>query len=122
MESTYYQNIYDYIDPTLPENWQRIVLYAAFRDESCEIKYYVKTDKYIDCFILTDDHKNLLQIMRSLYQTISDERNNFDTNEKWKLITVIIESDGTVNSYFDYSDDFWQNPKFMDQWTHSYLI
>ena len=64
-----YEKLYRAIYPTLPADWQRVVIRAAFGDGNSSIKYYVQQHdgEYCDCFELVTDQAAVLEsIAKSL--------------------------------------------------------
>lgn len=37
-----YENLFRTIYPTLPEGWRKVVIHAAFMEDSCNLKYYIE--------------------------------------------------------------------------------
>ena len=118
-----YENLFRTIFPTLPDGWRKVVIHAAFIDESCTLKYYIKQSNgtYCDCFSIDFDQIKILEIIASLHHTISSVRNSLNKKSKWNAITVVIQADGTFNADFDYDEVNWNSAKSIRQWTHKYL-
>ena len=47
-----YENLFQTIYPTLPNGWQKVIIHAAFIEDCCSLKYYIKQadGTYCDCF------------------------------------------------------------------------
>ena len=66
-----FQKIYELLEPTLPENWQKIVMYTEYDDDSYTMKYFVKytAGNIVDCY----DLKNTtLEQLRNVFSAIDD--------------------------------------------------
>ena len=117
-----YENLYRAIYPSLPVNWQRVVIRAAFGDGSSSIKYYVQQDgKYCDCFDLVSDQSAILEIIANVHYTIATTRDNLAIKNRWNAITVVIEADGTFRSDFDYDEKDWVSNETLNEWEGKYL-
>lgn len=125
MTESIFQIIYNIIEPTLPNNWERVVLFSAFTPGSSETKYFVKKyneEGYLDCFALMEDGQDIFPVLFEIYTAISKEREtNINDNQKWTVMIITIEADGNFESVFDYSDDYKNNEAYKDQWAKKYL-
>jgi len=124
MTDSFFQKVYDIIQPTLPEEWEKIVLYAAFMQESCEIKYFVKEfakTKFRDCFEIVDNHIFLFGILSDLQNIISAERSTIEKEDQWKFATITIDSEGNFETFYDYSENFWTDLNYGNIWSRKYL-
>lgn len=119
-----YEKLYRAIYPTLPADWQRVVIRAAFRDGSSSIKYYVQqhSGEYCDCFELVTDQATVLEIIANLHYSIAATRNSLTDKNRWNAITVAIEADGSFHSDFDYTEQDWGAVDTINEWERKYLI
>ena len=64
-----YENLFRTIYPTLPDGWQKVIIHAAFIDDSCSLKYYIKQGDgaYCDCFGIDYDQIKILEVIASLH-------------------------------------------------------
>ena len=118
-----YENLFQTIYPTLPNGWQKVIIHAAFIEDCCSLKYYIKQadGTYCDCFDIDYDQIKILEIIANLHHAISSVRNSLNNKVKWNAITVVIEADGTFNSDFDYADVNWNSAESIRQWANKYL-
>lgn len=118
-----YENLFRTIYPTLPDGWQKVIIHAAFIDDSCSLKYYIKQGDgaYCDCFGIDYDQIKILEVIASLHHAISSVRNSLNKKTKWNAITVVIKADGTFNSDFDYAEVDWNSAESTKQWAEKYL-
>lgn len=117
-----YENLYRAVYPSLPDNWQRVIIRAAFGDDSSSIKYYVLQDgKYCDCFELVSDQSAILEIIANIHYTIATTRDNLAIKNRWNAITVVIEADGSFHSDFDYAEKDWVSNETLNEWEGKYL-
>lgn len=119
-----YEKLYRAIYPTLPADWQRVVIRAAFGDGNSSIKYYVQQHdgEYCDCFELVTDQAAVLEIIANLHFSIAATRNSLAEKNRWSAITVSIESDGSFHSDFDYNEKDWTAVETVNEWERKYLI
>lgn len=118
-----YENLFRTIYPTLPEGWRKIVIHAAFLENSCKLKYYIQQadGAYCDCFGINYDQRKILEIIANLHRAIAVVRDSLNEKAKWNAITVVIEADGTFNSDFDYDAVDWNSAENIKQWADKYL-
>lgn len=123
MTENFCRDLYDIIYPTLPKEWDKLVVYAVFLNETYEIKYYVRenTRTFIDCFELDIDGQVLLNIIGSIYCLLSDIRRKNDEQEKWYGITVVINSTGDFTVNYEYSEKNTNSDEYYEKWRNIYL-
>lgn len=118
-----YENLFRTIYPTLQDGWRKVVIHAAFIEDSCMLKYHIKQadGTYCDCFCIDYDQRKILEIIANLHRAIAVVRDSLNEKAKWNAITVVIEADGTFNSDFDYDAVDWNSAESIKQWTDKYL-
>lgn len=124
MDDKLFQNIFDRIQPVIPESWEKLVFYAAYFNGSYTMKFYVDcgNGKYHDCFHIAGvDRIQLIKLFMNLDKELSEERNKLEISSRWNVFTMTVCADGTMKSDFDYteiSDDFTAYEK---EWKYHYL-
>lgn len=105
MDESIYQDIYDIIANTLPDEWKKVVLYMNYSEGSYSIKYYVKNkfNQYKDCYSLEGVSKTgLIKIFIEINKIIAPERNVLSEKDKWSVMTLTIEKTGSFNVEYEY--------------------
>lgn len=121
-----FQKIYELLEPTLPENWQKIVMYMEYDDDSYTMKYFVKytAGNIVDCY----DLKNTtLEQLRNVFSAIDDlvSEKREELKEKWQIATIIINN--TINNTgkfrcdFTYLDEDQNIEEYYQKWKKQYL-
>lgn len=118
MNNALFQNVFDILQKGLPDEWDKVILYAMYDDNSYSIKYYVSSGKgkYTDCFNLGIMTKaQLIKQFMEIDKVISSERKTLSEKEKWTSLTMTIESNGKFLTKFDYS--FIEDPiEYEQKW------
>ena len=117
-----FQKIYELLEPTLPENWQKIVMYMEYDDDSYTMKYFVKyaAGNIVDCY----DLKNTsLEQLRDVFSAIDDlvYEKREELKEKWQVATIIINSTGKFRCDFTYLDEDQNIEEYYQTWKKQYL-
>lgn len=123
MTGNFCQDLYDIIYPTLPKEWDKLVVYAVFLNETYGIKYYVRenTKTFIDCFELDIDGQVLLNIIGSIYYLLSDIRRKNYEHKKWYGITAVINSTGDFTVDYEYFEKNINSDEYYEKWRNIYL-
>ena len=119
-----FQNIYDIIEPSLPESWEKIVLFSAFKEQVCEIIYYVNKQQsydYQDCFSLGLSKEEIFSIVDLLNKEIATARDRNVEGEKWNTIIMSIKRDGTFIVNYDYDELSIENGLISNTTLRKYL-
>ncbi len=118
-----YENVFRAMYPSLPDGWQKIILHAAFVDDSCHMKYYVKQqdEEYYSCFELGCEERMILEVIANIHQEIAFIRNQLTGKNKWNAITITIHADGSFRSEYDYSNLVWDSSDSELRWKEQYL-
>ena len=122
MTEIVYERLYKVVVPTLPNAWTKIIIYAAFVKDSCDIKYYVKVNdgSVYDCFQLQINPKQIFDILAQIHHELAIARNPLSPDKRWNGVTIVIENDGAFHADFDY-DELTLNAGVNEQWTQKYL-
>lgn len=123
MNDILFQQVFDILQPILPNEWKKIIFYVAYFTGSYSMKYYTydKTGKYIDCFNQKNTNRGqLLKSFMTIDTVIKNERDQL--KNKWNIMTVVITSDGKMKADFEYKDITENSIEFEEQWKKKYLI
>lgn len=115
-----YENLFQIIQPSLPEDWEKLIVRAFFVEVSCHIKYYIKQNngQVCDCFSLNYSQRQILQIIANIHQEVASVRARLTGKNRWNALTVMISRDGSFHADFDYSETTWNTDK---EWLERYL-
>ena len=113
-----YQNLFDIVRPSLPEYWDKVVLYFALMPDTYETMYFVRLNnmEYLDCFHLEQDREELLLRLSALYKEVKDIN-----NKECSVITVVIYADGEVHADFDYTRITDNYDSYFESWMKKYI-
>lgn len=123
MPDVSYQKLIDFVLPSLPDNWTKLIVYVSFMQETCDLKYYVrdKSNRYLDCIQLSTDYSVLLNILSKIHHEIAEMRNQLPENDRWDFMTLCVEDNGSFQTYYDYLDDSESIDMYNDKWRKRYL-
>lgn len=123
MNEELFQAIFDELQNYMPKKWEKVVLYVEYSAGSYSMKYFTKTDgKFVDCFSLKEvSRTHLIQLFMNLDKKISAERNKLDENNKWTVMTMIVDSEGGFTTEFDYSDLTENTIEYQKAWQEKFL-
>lgn len=123
MPDVSYQKLIDYVLPSLPDSWTRLIVYVSFMEETCDLKYFVRdnSNRYIDCFQLNTEYSALLNILAKIHDESAGIRNQLPEKERWDTMTLCVEDDGSFQTYYDYFDDSESIDTYYDKWKRRYL-
>lgn len=124
MNNDLYQNIFDVLVDVLPSDWNKVAFMAGYTKGSYSMKYYVKTENgdYLDCFEIGNiDNIQILELFMKLDKIISQERSSLK-EEKWNVISMVVDSTGKMKTDFDYSDISENMIEYENQWKQKYLV
>lgn len=118
-----FQDIFDELQNYLPMEWEKVVLYVEYSVGSYSMKYYTKVNgTFVDCFNLQNVSKaNLIKLFMNLDKKISVERNELEENNKWSVMTMIVDSEGGFTTDFDYSDLTENTIEYQRYWREKYI-
>lgn len=124
MDNNVFQNIFDILQPVLPEGWKKMVLYVGYTAGSYTMKYYTSDNKgvYTDCFSQQGVNKaQLIKLFMSIDKVVGTERKRLDEKSKWSVMTMIVCSDGTMKTEFDYSNIGDNAISYEQSWKEKYI-
>src|SRR5574344_140035 len=105
MDNTLYQKIGSELVNVLPDNWEKVCLYAQVTEKSYEFFFHVKVDgEYIQCFNLEKTYnitrKELREVFKKLYDTLLGDQKE----KNWYVLTYILEKSGKFTTEYEYND------------------
>ena len=121
MNSNIYQIILDNILSLEMKQWDKIVFYSQYDEDSYEMKFYVKQNgMYTDCFSLGFSVDIFIEIDKELAKSRSEfEKENEDI---WKVMTIVFNSDFKFKTFYDYSYVSDDVISYKRAWKKKYLI
>ena len=125
MSNDVLQKIFDTIEPVLPEDWKKMILFIGYTAGSYTMKYYTSdnTGKYTDCFSLEGVNRSqLTKVFMGINKILKTERDKLDEKNKWSVMTMIVSSDGKMRAEFDYSDISENAIAYERKWKEKYQI
>lgn len=124
MNNEVFQNIFDLIQPLLPNKWSKMILFAGYTAGSYTMKYYTADEKgeYTDCFSQSGVNKTqLIKLFMSLDKVLCGERKKLDDKNRWTVLTMTVSNDGTMKTEFDYSDISENAIAYEQAWKEKYI-
>lgn len=124
MNNEIFQNIFDIIQPTLPNSWKKMVLFVGYTAGSYTMKYYTADEKgeYIDCFSQKEINKvQLIKLFMRIDRVVGPERKKLDEQNKWSVLTMTVTNDGNMKTEFDYADISENVIAYERNWKEKYI-
>lgn len=124
MDNSIFQNVFDVIQPMLPEVWEKVVLFVGYTEGSYSMKYYIfdKADNYVDCFSQKDlTRAQLIKSFMNINKVLKVQRSELDDKDRWSVMTMIVYSDGSMITDFDYTDISENLIEYQEYWEKKYL-
>ena len=95
--------LFDLIQDYLPEDWEKVVYWALYTDNSYTMKYFVKVnDKYIDCFDLYSEDI-LFKLFKNLNNIIQECKNK-NSKENWTSLILSVDTNGKFKTDYGYEN------------------
>ena len=122
-ENNIFQNVFDLIQDYLPDGWKKTVLFVGYTKGSYSMKFYAKTNsKYIDCFSFAGVSKaDLIKLFMKIDKVLKAERDKLTGKDKWTVFTMLVDSTGTMKTFFDYDDHSDDMIEYEKKWKKKYL-
>ena len=104
------RKVYDALKPLLPapEKWQRVIFRADYAEGSYGMKYYVEMEdgKVVDCFSFPDlSASTVTDVFIDINDSILSEcRNRLPEEDRWSVIIITINRDGSSQVELEYVD------------------
>ena len=124
MDNKILQNVFDLIQPLLPDKWNKVILYVGYTSGSYSMKFYIGDEKtnYTDCFSLKSIGKaQLIKLFMSIDKIIAQERNKLEEKDKWSVLTLTVDKNGKMKADFDYTDISENSIEYERKWKDKYL-
>lgn len=123
MENSLFQSVFDLIQDYLPDNWEKMVLFAGYTTGSYSMKFYSKqNEKFVDCFSFDGVTKSdLIKLFMKIDKLLKAERNRLSGKDKWTVFTMSIDNKGAMKTYFDYQDHSEDMIAFEKEWKKKFL-
>lgn len=122
MNNQIFQSVFDILQESLAEQWDKIVLYVIYLDGSYSMKYYIKEgEKYKDCYSLAYlEESQIEDVFMDIDDILREERNQL--SDKWSVMTAVFDARGKFQVYYDYEDISESMISFIEEWEKKYLI
>lgn len=125
MNDMLFQKIFDKIADVLPQEWSKTVFYAAYMENGYSMKFYVcGSDKeYRSCYDLDEVSDNrLTELFIDINKDIQAVREGLSGKEKWNILTLNVNREGSFKADFDYSNIDENFISYEYGWKERYLI
>lgn len=124
MNGKMFQDVFDLLQDFLPQNWTEMVLFAGYTKGSYSMKYYCKIGNaaFIDCFHIGGvSRADLLKLFINMDKILSKERTLLDEENRWTVLTMIVDNEGKMRTEFDYNDHSEDMLAYEKEWKKKYL-
>lgn len=124
MNNEIFQNVFDLIQPLLPNNWKKMMLFVGYTAGSYTMKYYTSNEKgeFIDCFSQKGINKSqLIKLFMNIDKVLSAERKKLDDKNRWTVLTMSVACDGAMKTEFDYADISENAIAYEQNWKEKYI-
>lgn len=120
MKDSIYQEIYNVIEPLLPKDWEKLILYIEYGMASYNMSFYVgRKNNMVKCYNLPDlTEKEILEAYAQIDKIIAPERKG--ELEKWTNLTMVVEDDG-FHVDLDYTDLSQGSYDYKKKWKRKYI-
>lgn len=125
MNNEIFQKVFDLIQPCLPADWKKMVLYVGYTEGSYSMKFYTSDENgnYTDCFSQKGANKvKLIQLFMSIDKVLAPERKTLEDKNRWSVMTMIVDSKGVMKSEFDYADIRENTIAYERSWKEKYIM
>ena len=124
MDSEIFQKIYDALEDFLPVKWSKVIFRADYTEGSYGMKYYAAGDdgKFIDCYSLPNvSSTQIIKAFIEINKVLSPSRTRLPEKDRWSVLTMTINADGSFKTDFDYTDISESSMTYMEEWEKKYL-
>lgn len=124
MNDKIFQEVFNLLEVFLPQDWKKTVLFAGYTEGSYSIKYYCWTENgtFMDCFNLGGvSRSDLIKLFVDIDKILSKERALLDGKNRWSVLTMIVNNDGTMKAEFNYDDHSEDMIAYEKEWKKKYL-
>ncbi len=118
-----FQRIFNELHRYLPENWNKVVAYFEYGEESYSFSFFVKEKgQYTKCYDLPGvSESDLMELFSTINIFLGAERNK-DKSNLWSTMTMTIEVNGHMKADYDYCDLSGGTYLYKKNWKRKYLI
>ena len=124
MSEEIFQRVFDLIQPVLPNEWEKMVLFVGYTAGSYTMKFYTSDKKgvFTDCFSQKEANKTqLIKTFMSINKTLSASRKELADKDRWTVMTMIVSAEGKMKAEFDYTDISENLIAYEQAWKEKYL-
>ena len=124
MNEKIFQDVFDMVQEVLPNGWKKFVLFVGYTAGSYSIKYYTDDGSgvYTDCFSQKNVNKlQLMKLFMNIDKILASERKKLDDKNKWSVMTMIVNFDGSMKVELDYTDISENTIAYEQEWKNKYL-
>lgn len=124
MNNSTFQDVFNLLQGTLPDVWDKLIFYAGYMKGSYSMKFYIKqiNKEYVDCFHLSSITQiQLVRLFMNIDNILSPERDKETETNKWTVMTMQVDSKGNMKTDFDYEDISENTVLHERKWNEKYL-
>lgn len=125
MNNEIFQNVFDLIQPLLPNNWKSMILFVGYTAGSYTMKYYSSNEsgEFTDCFSQKGINKTqLIKLFMRIDKVLSAERKKLDDKNRWTVLTMSATCDGAMRTEFDYADISENAIAYEQSWKEKHIV
>lgn len=120
-----FQKIFDKIEGFLPVDWNKLIFYAEYGENSYSMEFYVRKEngEYTKCFSLPGIKKtDLLRVFQEINLLIKQNRDATAAEKRWSNMTMTVDCSGAFKVEYDYTDLLQEAYEYKNMWKEKYLI
>lgn len=124
MNNEIFQNIFDILQPALPEGWKKMAFFVGYTTGGYTMKYFTSDGNgvYTNCFDQKGINRaQLIRMFMSIDEIVSVERKKLDEKNKWSVMTMLVSADGNMKAEFDYADISEDVIAYERNWKEKYI-
>ena len=124
MNNENFQKVFDELQPVLPKDWKKMILFVGYTTGSYTMKFYTSDVKnvFTDCFSQKGSNKGrLIKLFMGIDKILKAERKTLSDKDKWTVMTMIVDADGNMKTEFDYTDISENAIAYEQSWKEKYL-
>lgn len=124
MNDKIFQEVFNLLEVFLPQDWKKTILFAGYTTGSYSMKYYCWTENgtFVDCYNLSGvSSSDLIKLFADIDKILYKERALLDDKNRWSVLTMIVNNDGTMKTEFNYDDHSEDMLAYEKEWKKKYL-